>query len=208
MNSLVNAIPSLFVLGTVIAVGWWLDRVVPENLKAAIKRNTKRALFWGALTLATVLALRSGSSLGSGMLALFMGLLLFAFGIGRLAKRLWWRTATWKDSPLVLYSLALVVVPSFNETSTIEEHEANFEPLFAALEDYRQNNGAYPETLTELVPNYVPALPQCPYESSTFGRYYSAGEGTYHLECTISLGLMFPYRGFYNPERGDWIYYD
>lgn len=40
-----------------------------------------------------------------------------------------------------------------------EKGYAASEPVIAALEKYRNDHGAYPETLTELVPDYLPAAP-------------------------------------------------
>ncbi len=93
-------------------------------------------------------------------------------------------------------------------TAFIRKHEANFEPLFAALEQYRQARGTYPEKLLDLTPDYVVTLPQCRMQLRSSGTFYSRNEDSYHLECMIGVSGLFPYRGWYNPNQAEWFYYD
>ena len=53
--------------------------------------------------------------------------------------------------------------------------------LVVALESYRRDRGAYPETLDALVPQYVPELPKNPYDGQGFT--YAPADGTYVLRC-------------------------
>ena len=53
--------------------------------------------------------------------------------------------------------------------------------MISALTKYRQESGAYPDTLDKLVPKYVPALGKCP-NGEPIG-YQNSPAGEYLLSC-------------------------
>ena len=98
--------------------------------------------------------------------------------------------------------------------SFIQEHETNFAPLLAALEQYRNTIGQYPDELAELVPEFVASLPECPVSAGWAGDddYYKRkkGErrgGTYLIQCVVGV-FLFPQRGLYESEDAEWWYTD
>ena len=81
----------------------------------------------------------------------------------------------------------LLMFPSCGEPiSKIEEIESGqsrAEPILAAIERYRQDNGVYPALLQELVPGYIGAIPK-----TVTGRNYE-----YQLD-TSAGGYMLCYQ--------------
>ena len=53
--------------------------------------------------------------------------------------------------------------------------------IVAELESYRCDHGEYPESLTPLVPQYMPELPKNPYDGQDFT--YNRADGAYFLHC-------------------------
>ena len=208
MSSSVNTILFLLMLGAIGLAGWWLDKSLSREVKDAIEKTVRRLFFWGVIALGGIFAARSFSSYGSGTAALLVGFVFFTLGLVRLVKGLWARTVRLRDPGMLIYGILVTNVSMAGQSAFIREHEANFEPLFAALEQYRQARGSYPEKLVDLVPDFVVTLPQCPTQLRSSGTFYSRGKGTYHLECTIGVAGLFPYRGWYNPNQAEWYYYD
>jgi hypothetical protein len=208
MGSSIDTSLFLLILGTIGMGGWWLDKQLSSELKEAIEKTVRRIFFWGVIALGGVLAARSFTSFGSGTGALLFGSVFFLNGLLRSVKGLWTRTARLKDPVMLIYGLLLVAISSAGHTAFIRKHEANFEPLFAALEQYRLASGTYPEKLVDLTPDYVVTLPQCPMQLRSSGTFYSRSEDSYHLECMIGVSGLFPYRGWYNPNQAEWFYYD
>ena len=56
----------------------------------------------------------------------------------------------------------IFIRPDIWENATLVKQD--FAPVIAALDHYRQDTGAYPETLKELEPKYMPAVPACPHD--------------------------------------------
>ncbi|MBL8063226.1 MAG: hypothetical protein JNK32_09425 [Anaerolineales bacterium] len=57
---------------------------------------------------------------------------------------------------------ALPMIPTDEPPGVGEKAEKGYaasEPVIAALEEYQADKAAYPETLAELVPDYLPAVP-------------------------------------------------
>jgi hypothetical protein len=52
--------------------------------------------------------------------------------------------------------------------------------LACALERFRMKHGAYPETLAELAPEFIAAIPLDPYSHATY-RYRRVGNSSFHL---------------------------
>ena len=67
----------------------------------------------------------------------------------------------------------------------------------------------YPAELTALTPTYLASLPRCPVEPSYRpGIAYYATNEDFSVECLVGYSLLFPYRGWYRSEYGEWLYYD
>ena len=108
----------------------------------------------------------------------------------------------------------ITVVGGHGSGSFIQEHETNFAPLLAALEQYRKTTGQYPDELGELVPEYLATLPECPVSGGWAGTdyYYKRKEGhrlegTYLIQCAVGA-FLFPHRGLYESDDEEWWYTD
>ena len=63
---------------------------------------------------------------------------------------------------ITMVILACNAIPTEEPPGVGEKAEKGYaasEPVIAALEKYRADNGSYPEKLAELVPDYLPAVP-------------------------------------------------
>ncbi len=75
-----------------------------------------------------------------------------------------------KPLRLLLLIVIVIVILACNASLPTEEPPgvgdkaergyALSEPVIAALEEYKEDNGVYPEALAELAPNYLPAVPK------------------------------------------------
>jgi hypothetical protein len=61
-----------------------------------------------------------------------------------------------------------------------------YDPLVHALADFRQDRGRYPDSLEELVPTYLPALPQGSANQRPSDPAYGASADGYVLEFRYS----------------------
>ena len=71
--------------------------------------------------------------------------------------------------------------------------ERESEPLIAALEKYRAQNGRYPEKLAELVPAQAGALPSCAPDGKRPLAYYRRDDGGYSITCYTYVYLKHSY---------------
>jgi type II secretory pathway pseudopilin PulG len=71
--------------------------------------------------------------------------------------------------------------------------------MITALSKYRQENGAYPDSLEKLVPQFAPAVGNCPSGAS---MEYRAAAGEYELRCENVVFKVQPYR--YNSRTRSW----
>ncbi len=76
-----------------------------------------------------------------------------------------------------------------------------FGPVITALEQYRNDRGEYPDSLSNLTPTYLSEIPNCPLRRS----YLRDPAGTYyHFHCITSVIIFFPQGVSYNSDRKTW----
>ncbi len=80
-----------------------------------------------------------------------------------------------------------------------EKGYAASKPVIAALEKYRNDHGAYPESLTELVPDYLPAAPTKTEDLDFF--YSSTGDSYQFSFYYIGPGMN---SCTFTPESKEW----
>lgn len=89
----------------------------------------------------------------------------------------------------------------------LEQTRAKAETIIGALKAYQAKSGQYPDTLEQLVPDYLPAIPKARF-SLTMNefRYFVSKDKDSH---NLSYIAMPPY-GFtyYNLEKGQWAVKD
>jgi len=83
-----------------------------------------------------------------------------------------------KAEDVLLRDWILPHMPLKNSLSLATGHGLS---IALALELFKQDRGAYPESLDALVPGYLPALPENPYASGLFT--YKRVENDYVLSC-------------------------
>jgi hypothetical protein len=100
----------------------------------------------------------------------------------------------------------ILVVANYNVQGKIAM--ANAGRIIQACEEYRKNNGAYPERLDDLIPRYLNSVPRAKYclQSSDF-RYFVSPEPPQnpilHWYQVPPFG-----RKVYDFETGEWHYVD
>ncbi len=113
--------------------------------------------------------------------------------------------------------LGILVWCSARRTTAFTRASANGGPIIAALNTYRDDNGVYPNSLSQLVPQYVPSVPRTGligYPTFTFPSGYndiSPVPDSYELriECT-SGGINFdrfiywPSESYPKTIQGNW----
>lgn len=86
-----------------------------------------------------------------------------------------------------------------------ERARRNAEHLIAACKAFQARKGHFPETLEELVPDFLPELPRAKYDGPEFGFTYDTSPGRHVLGWTE----MIPFgRPFYVLEEDRWGYLD
>ena len=140
----------------------------------------------------------------AGGIAIFAFLAAIPFSLSFAARGL----MNWRDRPTALSHLGRMVVcilfaitfvavlrwTSMRRTAAFTRASANGAPIVAALKTYRTNNGEYPDSLQQLVPECVPALPWTGligYPNFTYRKGYndiSAVPDSYELRINCSSG--------------------
>src|SRR5690348_9536160 len=68
----------------------------------------------------------------------------------------------WVFLLIIVVAMALFLTwMSFRSDKVRRDMKAAASPVFAALAAYHSKNGAYPESLDQLIPAYLPASPTC-----------------------------------------------
>lgn len=105
---------------------------------------------------------------------------------------------------LGIYGLAVIAVFAFNAANNqLAHHRA--EVLIEAINHYQQKHQAYPQTLNDLVPEFIDEVPLAKYTLSSDRFYYGVVEGKPAL-----FYVSFPPFGrpTYNFSTGKWGYID
>ncbi len=179
-----------------------------------LDRYLRVAFFWFWFCVGILLAIYSYAGYGTGMAASMLGGVFFIYAVRRLYRASKAAKVQIPDLAFVVYAVLVLGVGIHGTASFTQEHETNFAPLLAALEQYRDTTGQYPDELDELVPEYVASLPQCPVTSgwAEDGYYYKRKkghrlQGTYIVTCVVGL-FVFPQYAVYESEIASWMYTD
>ncbi len=196
------------------AVSWCWNGGVRRALET-LDRYLRVAFFWFWVGVGILLAIYSYDGYGTGMAAFMLGSVFFIYAVRRLYRAFRAAKVQILDFAFVIYAVVVFVVGVHGTASFTQEHETNFAPLLATLEQYRDTTGQYPDELDELVPEYVASLPQCPVTGgwSGNGSYYHKRkkghrlQGTYIVTCVVGL-FVFPQYAVYESEIASWMYTD
>ena len=120
----------------------------------------------------------------------------------------------WIIFAVIVVGLATVMITtSLNSGIVRQAMEAAVPPVIKALDAYRAKNGAYPKSLEQLVPSYLPEVPSCNPRASapSMGYLVDAKPGTgeaqlgeYELSCFL---FMFTRLG-YSSKTMQWYTWD
>lgn len=184
-------------LGSVIAL---LAMRTREKVNSGVAQKPDRGVRFVAIT-ALILALVDALFVGQGVLALALCLAGFLYylprAIGAYPDRALFRLRAIKAGATVgagLAAIATIVI-----LNAIAEDRAK--EVIAAVEAYKASSGTYPANLEELVPAYLPDVPNAkPVGMLREFKYYRANG-----EHTLSYTVVPPFgRKLYNFERRRW----
>ncbi len=119
-----------------------------------LDRYLRVAFFWFWICVGILLAINSYDGYGIGLGALMFGSVFIFYALRRLYRAFRAAKVHLQDVAVVIYAVLVLVVGGHGAGSFIQEHETNFAPMLAALEQYRNTAGQYPDELAELVPEY------------------------------------------------------
>jgi hypothetical protein len=89
-----------------------------------------------------------------------------------------------------------------SDGGSVEKHMERESPaVIAALNAFKERNGAYPEKLEQLVPDYVDSLPGCSPKATNPIPYQLRGNGGYMLTCYTYLTN----KRTYDSASGKWF---
>ncbi len=187
----------------------WFRNGGGEDNSEAVDRSLRTGLFWFWICAGILLALDSYNSFGSGLGAFFFGIYFSIYVVWRLGRKFWAGKVQLQDFAVVIYVALVFVVADVGSDAFKRKHEANFAPLFAGMEQYRNTIGRYPDKLHNLVPKYVTSIPECPVTSKIYSpeSSYRWDATSYGITCTVG-GFIFPFYGMYVSEKSTWVYND
>ncbi len=195
------------------AVTWCFNGSARDAL-VTLDRYLRVAFFWFCVGVGILLAIYSYDGFGTGIAAFMLGSVFFIYAVRRLSRALKASKVRLPDFAFVVYAVLVFGVGIHGSSSFIEEHETNFAPLFAALEQYRDTIGEYPDEVAELVPEYVASLPKCPVTGSWAPNlsYHKRQpghrlQGTYLVQCVVGV-FVFPQYALYESKDATWMYTD
>jgi len=192
-----DAMAAMLWLGSVIAL---LAMRTREKVNSGVAQKPDRGVRFVAIT-ALILALVDALFVGQGVLALALCLAGFLYylprAIGAYPDRALFRLRAIKAGATVgagLAAIATIVI-----LNAIAEDRAK--EVIAAVEAYKASSGTYPANLEELVPAYLPDVPNAkPVGMLREFKYYRANG-----EHTLSYTVVPPFgRKLYNFERRRW----
>lgn len=159
----------------------------------------------GSLLIAAALYFVDAIWLGQGAIAVFTLLILFFIALPR---NLW----AWKNKPLrnlraaklLIYLLMALAIGATIRTD-LAFAKRHAETLIVALKQYQAKHGAYPNQLEQLVPEFLPAIPQARFSLTQNTFFYHAADNSH----TLSYMVMPPF-GWesHNLETGRWTMRD
>ena len=195
------------------AVTWCYNGGARDALEK-LDRYLRIAFFWFWVAVGFLSAIYSYDGFGTGLAALMLGSVFFIYAVRRLNRAFKASKVRLPDFAFVIYAVAVFVVGVHGSSSFIQAHETNFAPMLAALEQYRDTTGEYPDEVAELVPEYVASLPKCPvsggwapelsYQKRKQGHRL---QGTYLVQCVVGV-FVFPQYALYESKDATWMYTD
>lgn len=159
----------------------------------------------GSFLIAAALYFVDAIWLGQGAIAVFG--LLIPFFIA-LPRTLW----AWKNKPLrklraakLLVYLVMVIAIVATIQIDLSRAKQHAETLIVALKQYQARHGSYPDKLEQLVPEFLPAIPQARFCLTANTFFYRAADNSH----TLSYMVMPPF-GWesHNLETGRWTVRD
>ena len=193
-------------LGSLVAGAVVSRQLRRREAEAGVKPSTERSLAFVAI-LATSWAVVDAFILAQGAIAM----VLFAVALLYLLPR---AILAYRSLPLLrlrlgkaLITAAIAAVPfGIIRFNAYLAHD-RAEQLIAAAEQFRSRNARYPDTLQQMVPDYIAAIPRPKYVlvSDGVGFDYSAAAGSH----TLTYTALPPYgRMVYSFERQQWRFVD
>ena len=193
-------------LGSLVAGAVVSRQLRRREAEAGVKPSTERSLAFVAI-LATSWAVVDAFILAQGAIAM----VLFAVALLYLLPR---AIFAYRSPPLLRLRLgkALITAAFAAVAFGIIRFNAYLahdraEQLIAAAEQFRSRNARYPDTLQQMVPDYIAAIPRPKYVlvSDGVGFDYSAAAGSH----TLTYTALPPYgRMVYSFERQQWRFVD
>lgn len=116
-------------------------------------------------------------------------------------------TAARATAGQVLGGTLLLVTLLRPNRSGSERAQKGAEQIIAASRAFQQRHGRLPETLEELVPEFLPSVPEAKYSGPHFGFVYDVGPESRHHVLSWTEHIPFG-RPFYVFEEDRWGYLD
>lgn len=178
----------LFYLGTVlpfvVGIGFvfWARRIANKQQRIGLivlpVAVIGVSLF---LSMYTFYSAGGGFGPGTGLACLSIPAALFAFVFAMVSGKTvapnlkrWYWLVTGVLVPISLIAIPIMQFIPENKCNELDRTAAI--PLISALENYKAERGVYPKHLTELVPQYISAIPTGPCHAST-NNFYSSVSG-------------------------------
>lgn len=161
--------------------------------------NTKRVPFFAAamLTWAALVSLMVGASFSSGAAGL-LGLLLvasllcsFVAVIVGIISRRWRVTFYFGTAVFIIFSSSWAA--RFISTRQREASIAAAQPIIAAAERFHSSTGAYPQSLSDLIPAYLPTEPRTRMGFRGTPFALSSGSDRFHVTFALPAWMLCSY---------------
>ena len=111
-----------------------------------------------------------------------------------------WMTALFLNI-FLHYPLGLVYLNI--RANLLRDVAAKSKPLIAAIERYHNYRGEYPESLEDLIPEFISTIPETKISTKSDYMYYKEKEGGYQLTIRFQGKFLNQATFTYEPERKD-----
>jgi hypothetical protein len=157
-----------------------------------------------AIITAALLIFVDAFVLNQGVFSALIGLCLIFIGLPLAFRRKYAPVRRQKLRNLGIYVAAVVLVFVFN-TINNRLAESRADDLIVAVNAFRAKNHRYPQSLVELTPEFLPAVPVAKYTLAENRFFYSASEGD---AWSFYVSLPPFGRRTYHFNAGKWGYID
>ena len=152
------------------------------------------------------LVLASATGFNAAMIAGFVAVPLALLAFVSAAKK--WGGYTRKSmyQRICLMLIGTILLVSGPVSCSIQTRllELRLQPVIAALKTYRENNGSYPGSLDDLVPDYLQSVPSCPNRRIILFTRKEVGTAQFELTC-VTFGFN---KHSYDSATGVWKDWD